>query len=139
MDLKGQTAVDTKLKSTHQNTVNTIRVFEEADGQVSSFSSKLYPQTRPVRSLLTEPQPAVLMAVLSSGLLKYYTLHRNNPLLGVKMEHTSFKLALGFPPSGDEGLPIMYDVYSLRGIQYRKTITRIGVCIRIRIRQELRL
>jgi actin related protein 2/3 complex subunit 1A/1B len=40
MDLKGQTAMDTKLKSTHQNTVNTIRVFEEADGQVSSFSSK---------------------------------------------------------------------------------------------------
>lgn len=42
MDLKGQTAVDTKLKSTHQNTVNTIRVFEEADGKVSSFSSKSY-------------------------------------------------------------------------------------------------
>ncbi|CEJ54542.1 Putative ARP2/3 actin-organizing complex subunit Sop2 [Penicillium brasilianum] len=39
MDLKGQTAVDTKLKSTHQNTVNTIRVFEEANGQVSSFST----------------------------------------------------------------------------------------------------
>lgn len=40
MDLKGQTTADTKLKSTHQNTVNTVRVFEEANGQVSSFSSK---------------------------------------------------------------------------------------------------
>lgn len=40
MDLKGQTQVDTKLKSTHQNTVNTVRVFEEANGQVRSFSSK---------------------------------------------------------------------------------------------------
>lgn len=40
MDLKGQSQVDTKLKSTHQNTVNTIRVYEEANGQVQSFSSK---------------------------------------------------------------------------------------------------
>lgn len=40
MDLKGQASVDTKLKSTHQNTVNTIRTFEEANGQVRSFSSK---------------------------------------------------------------------------------------------------
>ncbi|KAI2788515.1 Actin-related protein 2/3 complex subunit 1 [Penicillium oxalicum] len=39
MDLKGQSSVDTKLKSTHQNTVNTIRVFEESNGQVSSFST----------------------------------------------------------------------------------------------------
>lgn len=40
MDLKGQASVDTKLKSTHQNTVNTVRVFEEANGQVRSLSSK---------------------------------------------------------------------------------------------------
>lgn len=40
MDLKGQTTVNTKLKSTHQNTINTIRPFEEANGQVRSFSSK---------------------------------------------------------------------------------------------------
>lgn len=40
MDLKGQASVDTKLKSTHQNTVNTVRVFEEASGQVRSFSSE---------------------------------------------------------------------------------------------------
>lgn len=40
MDLKGQTQADTKLKSTHQNTINTVRVFEEANGQARSFSSE---------------------------------------------------------------------------------------------------
>lgn len=40
MDLKGQTQADTKLKSTHQNTVNTVRVHEEVNGAVKSFSSK---------------------------------------------------------------------------------------------------
>ncbi|KAJ6155052.1 hypothetical protein N7470_005618 [Penicillium chermesinum] len=40
MDLKGQTTVNTKLKTTHQNTINTIRPYEEANGQVKSFSSK---------------------------------------------------------------------------------------------------
>ncbi|KAJ5647572.1 Lipaseclass 3 [Penicillium lividum] len=35
MDLKGQSQVDTKLKSTHQNTVNTLRAYDEADGQLS--------------------------------------------------------------------------------------------------------
>lgn len=43
MDLKGQSQVDTKLKSTHQNTVNTLRAYDEAGGQVRSFSSKEYP------------------------------------------------------------------------------------------------
>ncbi|KAJ5818312.1 Lipase class 3 [Penicillium riverlandense] len=32
MDLKGQAQADSKLKSTHQNTVNTVRVYEEANG-----------------------------------------------------------------------------------------------------------
>jgi actin related protein 2/3 complex subunit 1A/1B len=40
MDLKGQAQADTKLKSTHQNTVNTVRVYEEANGALR-FSSKL--------------------------------------------------------------------------------------------------
>lgn len=40
MDLKGQTQADTKLQSTHQNTVNTVRVYEEANGLARSFSSK---------------------------------------------------------------------------------------------------
>ncbi|CAI7652172.1 unnamed protein product [Penicillium manginii] len=39
MDLKGQAQSNTKLKSTHQNTVNAVRVFQENDGQVSSFST----------------------------------------------------------------------------------------------------
>lgn len=40
MDLKGQAQADIKLKSTHQNTVNTVRVYEEANGALR-FSSKL--------------------------------------------------------------------------------------------------
>lgn len=40
MDLKGQASVDTKLKSTHQNTINTVRVFGDGNGHVRSFSSK---------------------------------------------------------------------------------------------------
>jgi actin related protein 2/3 complex subunit 1A/1B len=39
MDLKGQAQADTKLKSTHQNTVHTIRAHEEANGVVRSFST----------------------------------------------------------------------------------------------------
>jgi actin related protein 2/3 complex subunit 1A/1B len=40
MDLKGQTQVDTKLKSTHQNTISTVRVYEESNGAVHKLSSK---------------------------------------------------------------------------------------------------
>lgn len=40
MDLKGQTQADTKLKSTHQNTINTARVHEEVSGLVRTFSSE---------------------------------------------------------------------------------------------------
>ncbi|RJE26586.1 3 complex [Aspergillus sclerotialis] len=40
MDLKGQTQVDTQLKTVHQNTINTIRVYEESGGVVHKFSSK---------------------------------------------------------------------------------------------------
>lgn len=45
MDLKGQAQVNTKLKSTHQNTVNAVRVFQESNGEVSSFSSKYFCRT----------------------------------------------------------------------------------------------
>lgn len=48
MDLKGQTQVDTKLKSTHQNTVNTVRAFDESNGQVRSFSSEYIPVVDPL-------------------------------------------------------------------------------------------
>lgn len=53
MDLKGQTSADTKLKSTHQNTVNTVRAFEEANGQVRSFSSKTYHRSVFIYFILT--------------------------------------------------------------------------------------
>lgn len=39
MDLKGKVKDDTQLKTVHQNTINTIRVYEEAGGAVSKFSS----------------------------------------------------------------------------------------------------
>ncbi|OGM40868.1 putative actin-related protein 2/3 complex subunit 1A [Aspergillus bombycis] len=38
MDLKGQTQADTQLKTVHQNTINTVRIYEEANGVVSKFS-----------------------------------------------------------------------------------------------------
>lgn len=41
MDLKGQAQADTKLKSTHQNTINTVRVHDGSNGAVGSFSSKM--------------------------------------------------------------------------------------------------
>lgn len=61
MDLKGQTQADTQLKTTHQNTINTTRVYEEAGGAVRKFSSK-FEDLAPIRSQLTmDPQRAVLM------------------------------------------------------------------------------
>ncbi|PWY76360.1 putative actin-related protein 2/3 complex subunit 1A [Aspergillus sclerotioniger CBS 115572] len=39
MDLKGQTQADTQLKTTHQNTISTVRVYEEANGVVCQFSN----------------------------------------------------------------------------------------------------
>jgi actin related protein 2/3 complex subunit 1A/1B len=39
MDLKGKTSDDTKLKTVHQNTINTVRIYEESGGQVTKVSS----------------------------------------------------------------------------------------------------
>ncbi|GAD93520.1 actin-related protein 2/3 complex subunit 1 [Paecilomyces variotii No. 5] len=39
MDLKGQTQDDTQLQTVHQNTISTIRVYEEAGGVVRKFST----------------------------------------------------------------------------------------------------
>jgi actin related protein 2/3 complex subunit 1A/1B len=39
MDLKGKTSDDTKLKTVHQNTISTIRSFEEGNGTVTKISS----------------------------------------------------------------------------------------------------
>lgn len=42
MDLRGQTRDDTKLDTVHQNTISTIRVYEEQGGVVRKYSSKCY-------------------------------------------------------------------------------------------------
>lgn len=41
MDLKGKVNDDTQLKTVHQNTITTVRVYEGSNGSVSKFSSKL--------------------------------------------------------------------------------------------------
>ena len=46
MDLKGNTKDDTQLKTVHQNTISTIRVYESSGGAVRKFSSKLLSQCR---------------------------------------------------------------------------------------------
>jgi hypothetical protein len=73
MDLKGQAQADTKLKSTHQNTVHTIRAHEEANGVVSSFSSKIYLlKTYDLRETNILLQRAVSTVVLLSGMSDLY-------------------------------------------------------------------
>ena len=41
MDLKGKTKDDTQLETVHQNTISTIRSYEESGGVVKKFSSEL--------------------------------------------------------------------------------------------------
>jgi actin related protein 2/3 complex, subunit 1A/1B len=40
MDLKGKAKDDTQLKTTHQNTISTIRTYDESGGTVRKFSSE---------------------------------------------------------------------------------------------------
>ncbi|KAL5332892.1 Alpha/Beta hydrolase protein [Aspergillus crustosus] len=40
MDLKGQAQADTQLKTVHQNTISTIRVYDEANGTVRKLSTQ---------------------------------------------------------------------------------------------------
>ena len=40
MDLKGKAKDDTQLKTVHQNTIATIRIYDESGGAVRKFSSK---------------------------------------------------------------------------------------------------
>lgn len=47
MDLKGKTKDDTQLKTVHQNTISTVRAYDEAGGVVKKFSSKF--GTKPLR------------------------------------------------------------------------------------------
>ncbi|TRX98176.1 hypothetical protein FHL15_000821 [Xylaria flabelliformis] len=44
MDLKGKVKDDTQLKTVHQNTITTLRVYEGRNGSVSKFSSKPHPR-----------------------------------------------------------------------------------------------
>ncbi|KAL2369333.1 hypothetical protein RJZ57_006272, partial [Blastomyces gilchristii] len=39
MDIKGSTKNDTQLQTVHQNTISTLRVYEEAGGRVRKFST----------------------------------------------------------------------------------------------------
>lgn len=41
MDLRGQAQSNTQLDTVHQNTINTLRVYEEQGGVVKKFSSKV--------------------------------------------------------------------------------------------------
>ena len=43
MDLKGKVKDDTVLKTVHQNTIATIRAYDEFGGAVKKFSSKCLP------------------------------------------------------------------------------------------------
>ena len=40
MDLKGKSKDDTQLKTTHQNTISTIRAYDYSGGSLRQFSSK---------------------------------------------------------------------------------------------------
>lgn len=53
MDLKGKAKDDTQLKTVHQNTIATIRSFDEAGGSVKKFSSELPTYQRFLNLFLT--------------------------------------------------------------------------------------
>lgn len=40
MDLKGKSKDDAQLKTVHQNTITTLRTYDEAGGSVKKFSSE---------------------------------------------------------------------------------------------------
>lgn len=68
MDLKGKTQNDTQLKTTHQNTIATIRPYQESNGTISRFSCESSRCVTKRRSMLTKQQRVGSMGVLSSGL-----------------------------------------------------------------------
>ena len=77
MDLKGKSKDDTQLKTVHQNTIATIRVYDETGGTVKKFSCEYLTV---VRSQEERPhancsQPVVLMGELSFGLLKMMVVY----------------------------------------------------------------
>lgn len=62
MDLKGKAKDDTQLKTVHQNTISTIRVYEHTGGAVKRFSS-----TSPSRILLFPRDSSRTNAMTASG------------------------------------------------------------------------
>lgn len=53
MDLKGKGSKDdTQLKTVHQNTIATIRTYDEAGGRLKKFSCKYYGSSRRREELL---------------------------------------------------------------------------------------
>lgn len=74
MDLKGKTKDDTQLKTTHQNTINTIRAYDEGDTALRQFSSK-YPWVLRF-NIANDVQPAVLMAGSLFGMPRLIGHHR---------------------------------------------------------------
>ena len=45
MDLKGKSQNDAQLKTVHQNTISTIRLYDESMGSVRKFSCESLEQT----------------------------------------------------------------------------------------------
>lgn len=52
MDLKGKTKDDTQLKTVHQNSIATVRIYEEVGGIVKKFSSKFMSSFETMNPLL---------------------------------------------------------------------------------------
>ena len=70
MDLKGKNAKDdTQLKTVHQNTISTIRIYEETGGSVRKFSSKYWTilELYLAGYQADDEQPVALMAGWSFG------------------------------------------------------------------------
>lgn len=68
MDLKGKAKDDTQLKTVHQNTIATIRSYDEAGGSVKKFSSKLPHSNNCLESLSNFPQQVAWMEKWLFGL-----------------------------------------------------------------------
>ena len=63
LDLKGKSKDDTQLKTLHQNTITTLRSYDEVGGTVKKFSCEypLVARSRGERPYANCSQPAVLM------------------------------------------------------------------------------
>ncbi|KAL4875572.1 Alpha/Beta hydrolase protein [Aspergillus karnatakaensis] len=57
MDLKGQAQADTQLKTVHQNTISTVRAYEEANGALQKLSSPFLSDSSGYIALSHPPSP----------------------------------------------------------------------------------